>query len=139
MESNWVAQLVFPLRESSGYTPLIAAVTANLPKMTRYLIEKCRADVNVCAETGCTALFYATEMQDKETMNLLHDFKADPNLSSSSTAKLPLHAAAELGSVELVQLLLSWGALVNLTVHSAKDKREITALDIAIAVRAHTV
>lgn len=104
-----------------------------MSKMARYLIEKCRADVNVCSEAGCSALCYAIETKDTETINLLHDFNADPNLSLRS-AKRPLHVAAEQNSLELAVLLLSWGADINLT-YTETDKRELSALDVAIAVK----
>jgi len=59
-----------------------------------------------------TALHYACQMGNLETVKILLDYGADVNLADMSNS-VALHYACEMGHLEIVRLLLDAGANVN--------------------------
>jgi len=139
-----------------GRRPLhVAAITCQTD-FCSFLIES-KADPNAQDAVGMTALDYALEWDDVETFTLLlRSTTAKPDLSAIARAgsdkclqvlsdhypaekmreivlndrkgEQPLHVAAAIGSPELVQKLLSYGADPN-----AENKNGKTPLVLAVA------
>ena len=104
------------------HTPLMeAARTADIELVTT-LLQK-GADIHAKSCTGMTALHFAAAEGSPETVKLLLDNGALPNLSTTDLGFLklpespqgvtPLHLAAEAGQTESVKLLLQSGAYVD--------------------------
>lgn len=72
------------------------------------------ADVNPIA-SAVSPLYWAAESGDLETVNLLLQAGADPNLVRNFQRNMPLHQACRGGYVEIVAHLLKAGADVNIT------------------------
>jgi len=130
------AQSTAPARTQSATaasgTSLVEAVMKGDAEQVRNLIAA-RTDVNVRDEGGKAALSWAGELDHVEIVKLFLEARADPNLQTTGTfAGLgPLHYAAGHGRNEIVRLLISSGAQVNL-----KGKWDATPLHIA-AFNAH--
>ena len=101
--------------ESSGFTPLLRAVTARQLPIVAVLATR-GANLDYVDETGRSALLGAlADPEDGILEYLLHEGVAvnNPHHFFSSSWTLPLVKAAELYSAESVSLLLSYGADVN--------------------------
>ena len=70
--------------------------------------------MNKIGNTLVTLLYWAAEAGDLETVKLLLQSGADPNLARELPRNMPLHRACRGGYVEIVELLLQHGANVTL-------------------------
>ena len=94
-------------------TPLVLAARANHPGALRQLL-KAGAEIDKRREEdGITALFDAAKFARAETTRTLLDLNANPNLADND-GKTPLMLACEIGSREVVHLLLVNGAHVDM-------------------------
>lgn len=66
--------------------------------------------MNALTDDGCTPLQLAVNSTHLDTLWLLLEPGADPNVAIASTGKTALYAAAELGLYEIVQALLDFGS-----------------------------
>lgn len=104
-------------KDKWGRTPLIAAASANMPKVVEKLIKN-GSDVNyISKKNGTTAMCAASMVGATEVAKLLITAGADPDQDSTDPDKAydkmtPLMWAANRGYVELVELLIESG--VNL-------------------------
>ena len=65
---------------------------------------------------GTEVLLRAIESgQRREVRLILRDLAVDPNAADEATGRLPLHAAAESGNVEVLEELLEWDARPDAT------------------------
>jgi len=79
--------------------------------------------VNARDVTDVTPLHYAARVGKAEAATALIEMKADVTAVTSDAGRMPLHAAAENGSVEVIKILVAAGAPLD-----AKDVRERTPL-----------
>ena len=122
---------------AGGYTPLLAAASANDLEMVRLFIEK-GVDVNAASKRGDTALHFAAGAGNLPMVKLLLAKGADVNAASHESVQVrkgpiglnhltALMYAAPYGSPEMVRTLIDAGAQVN-----AKDIRDMTPLMLAV-------
>lgn len=109
-----------------GQTPLLylAKIVARDPleaKLTflnvRLLLERGDATIDACDQAGTTPLFYASLLGCFELAELLLSFRANPDISNMDSGT-PLQNAVANGQVEMVGLLIQYGASVDLTDNS---------------------
>ena len=119
-----------------GITPLFICASNGRVDLAKLLLHY-DADANIASRTGSTALMWAARRGDKDMAQLLIDAGAaidaqvhTPAPDSSTCARFkgsgwfndcvaPITAlaiAAERGHYDVVELLLKWGADVNLTI-----------------------
>ncbi|GKU86419.1 hypothetical protein SLEP1_g948 [Rubroshorea leprosula] len=92
---------------------LHVAAARGRKKLCKFLLEEGKLDINVKdCEAGETPLLHATKEGHFPTAAFLLENGADPN-SRSWKRRTSLHYAAEHGSKELIQLLISKGAEIN--------------------------
>ena len=113
-------------------TPLRLAVAYGQFDAAQALLER-NADVNLQNNRGATPLFEVLDdsLQGKgvvvDIVRRLLEHGADPNIRASDNSGLsPLHLASQKGLLEVVRLLLSYGAKVD-----EKDKEGKTAFQVA--------
>ncbi len=92
---------------TAGVTPLMSAALYGDARAVAELLEK-GADPNTKNDAGATALLWAVD--DAEITRQLLEHNADPNVKSADGLTPLMMAAAHLGSVEVVKLLLDHGA-----------------------------
>lgn len=102
------------LPDKEGNTALMwAAVKGHLP-IVQSTIERFHAGVNLQNALGETALFLAVREGHVEVVKYLLQNGADPNMPSlSDEGMFPLHVAAAFGRLDLVRLLVQYGAWVE--------------------------
>ena len=84
--------------------------------------------VNSQDASGYTPLLYAARrLGGEEVCSVLLKRGADVNAATRGFGQTPLHRAVSVGSVEIVALLLQYGAE-----RSVKDSRGKTAYDVAV-------
>lgn len=66
-------------------------------------------DVNFQDQYGKTPLHYASELGQDDTLEILLNHKANPDLQDKLTGKTPLHEAIENGQFNSVQILCEQG------------------------------
>lgn len=101
-------------KDNNGRTPLHLAATKGHLEIAKFLLLN-GANVNAKTYSGQSALHEAIKMNHKELAEILISNKADVNAKSrfcehESRWSTPLYKALEIGSVDLVKLLLSNGA-----------------------------
>ncbi|KNE66968.1 hypothetical protein AMAG_11441 [Allomyces macrogynus ATCC 38327] len=90
--------------DDSGWTPLIIAASVGSAPLVNLLVAH-GADVNRQNETGQTALHYCASKNRTEVRRCRAARRQrDPN-SADQQGQLPIHRAASLGHLKLVQLL----------------------------------
>lgn len=94
---------------NDGKTPLIVATSNCYKQLVEYLLEQ-RADPNIQAKNGNTALIYAIGKGDDEyIVKKLIDAGADVNISNSN-GNSPLIDAAIMSSYAVLKILIDAGA-----------------------------
>jgi ankyrin repeat protein len=110
-------------------TALHQAASQGAIKMMELLLAN-RADVNAASNSGYMPLHGAVSYGNMDTKKLkveiLLKSGANVNAKTSSDGETPLHKAISRGDIEIVKLLLNYGADVN-----AKSKYGVTALHFA--------
>lgn len=102
------------LQDNQGYTPLMWAAVKGHTAVVQSLIERFNAGVNLQNAAGETALFLAVREEHADVVKFLLQNGADPNVPSlSDEGMFPLHVASAFGSLQLVALLVSFGAWTN--------------------------
>jgi ankyrin repeat protein len=94
-------------------------------RTVRMLLDN-KARIDTRDSMGRTALMYASSGPNPETVQLLLERKADPNLSDNAEKFTSLMFAAAEGQVRVVEILLAHGADPT-----KKDADGETALDFA--------
>lgn len=98
--------------EGGGETALhYAAFNGHVPA-AKLLLEG-KADVNKVSRFGRTPITVAVLEQHRDMVQFLLESGADPNAAGRYSGETPLHEAANLGLVELAQLLMKHGANIN--------------------------
>lgn len=113
------------LKDKSGNTALFFAISNENTEAAKLLIEA-GAELGSFNENGDSALMTAVSFNNTELIKLI--LKKRPQLLNleSPEKQTPLMKAAEVGSVETVQILVNAGADLK-----ARDKLDRTAYDIA--------
>lgn len=83
-------------------------------KIARLLIES-KCDVNARNRKGVSPLHCAVANGHREVVSLLLTAHARVNVKGQTSDRTPLFMAGEMGDVEVVKMLLSHGAKLNLT------------------------
>lgn len=94
-------------------------------QIVRMLLDN-RARIDTRDNMGRTALMYAASGPNPETVQLLLERRADPNLADKEEKFTALMFAAAEGQIRVVEILLAHGADAAL-----KDADGETALDFA--------
>jgi uncharacterized protein len=99
-------------KNGEGCTALTIAVTYGYPNAVQLLLHR-GADIEAVDSSEHTALSHAISTRNKEMMTLLLKNKANIEHEVLDGGATPLSWASQLGYVEEVELLLSFGADVN--------------------------
>lgn len=67
-------------------------------------------DVNAMDHCGCTALYMAARFDQKDVLECLLAFGADPNTTDPTQSRRPLSVASVYGHVGVMELLIAGGA-----------------------------
>jgi ankyrin repeat protein len=102
----------------TGATPLVFAVTKNDGPSVELLLVA-GADPNFAMPDGTKVLAVATTAKSTKAALVLLDHGADPN-AADKAGNTPLHVAAQIGSLDMVEKLLS--KKVNLEAKTNKTK-----------------
>jgi ankyrin repeat protein len=116
-------------RTPEGFTPLGLAAFLGGPEAVRVLLEH-RADADDDADNqfGVRPVHAAAAAHDPETMRLLLEAGADPNLPQRG-GFTPLHEAAHTDDVEMARLLLAHGADPGIAADDGRDSVRMAADD----------
>lgn len=108
-----------------GFTPLGMAAYFGHEEIVRLLIQK-GADVNVPANNGFQVypLHSAVSGKNYRISKILIDAGADVNVQQKA-GFTPLHAAAQLGDIELIVLLLEYDAAIDATMEDGKRPADL--------------
>ena len=111
-----------------GYTPLHMAARYGHREIGMYLIKMSGARVNASDCFGATPLHVAACHNHKLFVHMLMRLESSANINSmTANGSTPLHSAAACGAVEIIDLLLYFGAN-----RSAVDKDGLSTLHYAI-------
>ncbi|KFO21437.1 Transient receptor potential cation channel subfamily A member 1 [Fukomys damarensis] len=105
------------LRNSSMMAPLHLAVQGMYNEMTKVLIEHSSTNINLEGENGNTAVMITCSKDNSEALEILG---ADMNVTDSE-GRSPLVLATASASWNIVNLLLSKGAKVNIKDHLGRN------------------
>ena len=101
------------IADNDGDTCLHVAVTEDCSKEVLQALINRGADVNATNKTNATPLMIACKKASMESINVLLNAGADPNISGTSCFRC-LHDAVTLGhKKEILQVLINHGADVN--------------------------
>jgi ankyrin repeat protein len=116
-------------RTPEGFTTLGLAAFLGGPEPVRVLLERgADADDDADNPFGVRPVHAASAAHDRETMRLLLEAGADPNLQQRG-GFTPLHEAAHSDDVEMARLLLDHGADPALAADDGRDARRMAADD----------
>ena len=102
-------EIVKRLMASGVKAPLESSVSSELEEMTKYLLKK-EYPVNEIFEEGSTALHIAVTNNDQPMVELLLNYRPDPNVLRHSDGLSPFHIAITQGYVGIAQSLSKAGA-----------------------------
>ncbi|MBV9851411.1 MAG: ankyrin repeat domain-containing protein [Armatimonadetes bacterium] len=125
-------------RDEQGNTALILAAKAKQREAVSALLSH-GADVNAMSDKGSTAISWAADRGDAGTLKILLEPGGDPNLRKLGDYynDMPaLHLAAERDSTDCVQLLLDYGAEIDLRDTQLGRTALLAALDTDISPNA---
>ena len=124
------------------FTPLHVAAIASQNDVVTVLLEH-GVDVNICTNSGQSALHLATKEGHTETVKVLLDFDADVDCVTGH-GNGPLHIAAEQDQVEIAELLLQKGANVDAKndsgwcpLHGAADLGSVPLTELLLSYEAN--
>jgi ankyrin repeat protein len=121
-------------RTPEGFSTLGLAAFLGGPEPVRVLLEHgADADDDADNPFGVRPVHAASAAHDRETMRLLLEAGADPNLRQQG-GFTPLHAAAHADDAEMAQLLLDHGADPTLAADDGRDARRMAADDGSVRV-----
>ena len=92
-------------------TPLMMAIIDGCENIASYLLQK-GAEVNIQETEGATALFIASHYGHTSSVEKLLENNADVTLGHKGLT--PLHTAAIIGHLKIVELLINHGSPINL-------------------------
>lgn len=95
-------------RNDKGETPLHSAALAGRVLAIKWLITKCRVDINLTTKTGETSLHLATQARRKSAIKELLRYGINPALRGPNGTALDI--AKLLRETELVDILEEWAA-----------------------------
>lgn len=113
------------IKTKMGDTALHQATDNKQYKLAELLILF-NADLNSQQNDGETPLHLSCFKGDLEMTNILLFHKANPNIKNLTFGKTPLHYAVDYCYIEIISLLISYGASIDI-----QDKHGKTARDIA--------
>ena len=114
------------IAHANGDTCLKHAIDRDCSKEVLYTVITHGADVNVTNEQNVTALMSVCRRRNKESMSILLNAGADPNIADVDSNTCLHVAAHERCCKEVLQALINHGAEVN-----AANEQRLTALMIA--------
>ncbi|XP_063869199.1 ankyrin repeat and SOCS box protein 14-like isoform X1 [Scylla paramamosain] len=125
-------------RDNRGWTPLHVAASEGYVEGVRQLLTADDIEVESLSHCGVSPLFLAclgkTESH-KKVVDMLLSAGADPNMTKGDSWNVPLHAATENNSVEIVRALLDGGADPNIIAYknttALHAAAEVGALEVA--------
>ena len=125
---------VFSSSENSK-TMLLYAISQNKIEVVKELIAT-GVDVNVIGGNHITAVYQASMLKDTSILKLiLKKSSLHINTSPGSSNWTPLYRAVDLGNLDAVKLLISYGADVNVcTIHSFMSSYGETPLARAVSI-----
>jgi ankyrin repeat protein len=106
-------------RNDKGETPLHSAALAGRVLAIKWLITKCRVDINITTKTGETSLHLATQARRKSAIKELLRYGVNPALRGPNGTALDI--AKLLRETELVDILEEWAAHPELYSTSPDD------------------
>ena len=95
-----------------GFTPLLIAVKENNLDIVKYLVSK-GADLTLKNNRGFDALIIATNENHLEIVEYLLEKGADITTTDPRNKRQPIHIAAKLGYIGILDVLLNKGVDVN--------------------------
>eukprot|EP01123_Difflugia_compressa_P014425 TRINITY_DN744_c1_g3_i1.p1 TRINITY_DN744_c1_g3~~TRINITY_DN744_c1_g3_i1.p1 ORF type:complete len:400 (-),score=78.31 TRINITY_DN744_c1_g3_i1:233-1252(-) len=117
---------VLNVGDARDFTPLTVAAQKGRNDVIRFLVKEWKADVNYM--TDVNALFMAVQYDNIETVKLLIELGANVNLVQEKHKCYPLHLAASNNFLDIVDLLIKNGAVID-----CPDHRGFTPLFMASA------
>ena len=100
-----------------GTTPLARAAFQGSNEALKHLLRASGNNSSPMSERKMTPLLYACQQGHKETVRLLLDYRADPNLADDAGVT-PLHLACFLGHAEIAEMLLDAGADTEIAIEN---------------------
>ena len=113
--------------DSKGNTPLIYAVWVGLPGIVAIFLER-GANLDAINLKGENALHVCAVHGDSATATILVEAGANLETVGSPDGARPLHMAAQVGNVEVAQVFLSAGAMVDARTSNGQTALYIAAL-----------
>jgi ankyrin repeat protein len=114
-------------RSPEGFTTLGLAAFLGGPEVVGILLEHgADPDDDADNQFGVRPVHAASASHDRETMRLLLEAGADPNMRQQG-GFVPLHEAAHTDDVEMARLLLDHGADPSLAADDGRDARRMAA------------
>eukprot|EP00192_Tetraselmis_astigmatica_P008046 CAMPEP_0117670350 /NCGR_PEP_ID=MMETSP0804-20121206/12696_1 /TAXON_ID=1074897 /ORGANISM="Tetraselmis astigmatica, Strain CCMP880" /LENGTH=674 /DNA_ID=CAMNT_0005478623 /DNA_START=289 /DNA_END=2313 /DNA_ORIENTATION=- len=98
--------------DMEGATPMLISASLNRANIVRALCEK-GANVEFRKKGGHTVLFSTVAAGHREILDILLEFKADPNVPHAKTGTMPLWIACSNGDFLCAEALLNAGAFKN--------------------------
>jgi hypothetical protein len=114
-------------KDSSGWTPLHAAVAHGHVGVAKLLIEN-GSSVNAKTSSGWTPLHFASAFRIPVLVDFLIDKGADIN-AKDMNGETPLHFAASRGFLDVVELLLKRGADASIVNTSGKTPADLAEIN----------
>lgn len=111
--------------DSKGFTPLIWAIHKKSKDIAQLLLIA-KANVDAEDKAGKTALIWAVILENNDIVNSLLNAGANTDVSDTAEENTALMIAASTGNKKIVELLLSYGADLNIL-----NKHKKSAMHVA--------